>query len=452
LSVKKIFKIAWISAAILLGIVLVLAVVVWLTVDVDMIESAMEKQLSRRVEIGSIKAGLFSSVSGFDIEQVAISDRHSREQIESEGKLGEDEIFIRLESLKLNFEFWPLLRRQLRIRSLLINQPEIRVVRYPDGSLNVSDLMTEGSSEKEMGARDLPLALDIERVRISDGILLFEDQTNGSRYRIHSFNLEISDIWIDPRNLEQHNSLQIQAEALLESVLIPTGGFAQEVKAEFRMQGQIQPFDPKTGMAAPQAKLKIETPSGLIKGSALFARLRSAPLLNRFGVAPDFLPDDIDWKNGSILLSIAGDVAQLEEGTFRLEGYGMNYSGTFDLKSETVAADLELLLDRDLNAPVRQMLGRQADAALGSDMKKYVSGDDIAQTLLSVMQNEDQQIQLLFRISGTLQDPKTELMGPTSAALSAAVQDQVTKRARDAGEQAVKDKLTDKLKGLIKKK
>ncbi|MFA9454790.1 MAG: hypothetical protein ACERK6_12845, partial [Candidatus Aminicenantaceae bacterium] len=129
MSVKKIFKIAWISAAILLGVVLVLAVVVWLTVDVDMIESAMAKRLSRRVEIGSIKAGLFSSVSGFDIEQVAISDRRSREQIESEGKLGEDEIFMRLESLKLNFEFWPLLRRQLRIRSLLINQPEIRVVR-----------------------------------------------------------------------------------------------------------------------------------------------------------------------------------------------------------------------------------------------------------------------------------------------------------------------------------
>ena len=452
MSAKKIFKIAWISAAILLGIVLVLAVVVWLTVDTDMIESAMEKQLSRKVEIGRIKAGLFSSVSGFDIEEVAISDLRTRGKIDSEDKIDDDEIFMSLESLKLNFEFWPLLRRQLRIRSLLITQPEIHLVRYPDGTLNVSDLMTAGSSEKEMGAEDLPLALDIERIRVSDGVLLFEDQTNGSRYRIHSFNLEIFDIRIDPRNLEQHNSFQIQADALLESVLIPSGGFAQEVTSEFRMQGQIQPFDPKTGKSAPQVNLKIETPSGLIKGSALFARLRSSPLLNRFGVAPEFLPDDLDWKNGSILLSMAGDVIQLEEGAFRLEGYGMNYSGAFDLKSEAVAAELELLLDRDLNAPVRQMLGIQADAALRSDMKKYVSGDDIAQTLLSVMQNEDQQIQLSFRISGTLQDPKTELQGPASTAMSAAVQNLVAERARAAGEHAVKEKLTDKLKGLIKKK
>ena len=198
--------------------------------------------------------------------------------------------------------------------------------------------------------------------------------------------------------------------------------------------------------------MKVETPSGLIKGSKLFANLRSSPLLDRFGVTPDFLPDDLDWKDGSILLSMAGDVVRLEEGKFRLEGYGMNYGGTFDLKSESVDADLELLLDRDLNAPVRRMLGSQADAAMRSDMKRYVSGDDIAQTLMTAMENDDQQIQLLFQISGTMTKPKAGLKGPASAALSSAVQDMVMERAQAAGEQALKEKVTDKLKGLIKKK
>ncbi len=449
---KKLFKITLISAAIVVAIVLVLAIVAWLTIDADMIESALEGQISREVEIGGIEASLFSSVSGFTVEQLTISNHRSREQLESEKKISDDEIFMRLDSLKLKFEFWPLLRRQLKVRSLLIERPEIRLTRFPDGSLNVSDLMTEGLPEKEMEAGDIPLSLSVDRIRVSDGILLFEDQTNGSQYRISSFNLEIYDIRIDPRNLEEQNSLQIVGDAVLESEFLPAGGFAQEVEAEFRMHGQIQPFDPVSGNPDPQVDMQLETPSGLIKGSELFARLRSSPVLDRFGITPDFLPDDLDWKDGSILLSMAGNIVRLEEGRFRLEGYGMNYGGSFDLKSEAVDADLELLLDRDLNAPITRAFGSQADAALRSDMKKYVSGDDIAQTLIGAMQNEDQQIQLLFRISGTLQDPKTELSGPASAALSAAVQSLIAERARAAGEQAVKETLTNKLKGLIKKK
>lgn len=449
---RKLFKILGISTAILITVVLVIVLILWLTVDADMIESALEKQISRNVEIGGIKAGLFSAVSGFHVEQLLISDRRSPEQIASGEEIRDSEIFMRLGSLKLNFEFWPLLRRQLRVRSLLIDKPEIRLIRYPDGTLNVSDLMTEGSEKQEAGAGDLPLSINVGRIRVSDGILMFEDQTNGSRYRIHGFNLEIYDVHIDPRNLEEYNSLQIRSDLLLESVFIPAGGFAQKVEAEFRAEGRIRPFDPKSGIPAPQVNMMVKTPSGLIKGSELFASLRSSPLLDRFGISPDFLPDDLDWKDGSILLSLAGDVVRLEEGKFRLEGYGMNYGGTFDLKSEAIDADLELLLDRDLNAPVRRTLGSQADAALRSDMKRYVSGDDIAQTLMRTMQNEDQQIQLLFQISGTMNKPKAGLNGPASAALSAAVQDMVMERARAAGEQAVKETLTNKLKGLIKKK
>jgi hypothetical protein len=452
LKTRKLFKIAGISAAVLIGIVLVIAVILWLTIDADLIESALEKQISREVEIGGIRAGVFSALTGFRVDQLSISHFRSPEQLGSEEKIPEEEIFMRLGSLRLNFEFWPLLRRQLRVHSVLIDKPEIRLIRYPDGTLNVSDLMAEGSADKEMGAGDLPLSVNIDRIRVSDGILLFEDQTDGSRYRIHGFDLEVYDIRIDPRNLNEHNSLRIRGTSSVESVLIPAGGFAQEVEAEFRMQGRVRPFDPVSGTPEPEVDLKVETPSGRIRGSELFASLRSSPLLDRFGITPDFLPEDLDWKDGSILLSVAGDVVRLEEGTFRLEGYGMHYGGTFDLESEAVDADLELLLDRDLNPPVRRTLAGQADAALRPDMKRYVSGDDIAQTLLSAMQDEDQQIRLLFQVSGTMNRPKARLKGPSSADLGAAVQDMVVERARAAGERAVKETLTDKLKGLIKKK
>jgi len=155
LSGKKIFKITWISAAILLGAVLVFALVLWLTVDADMIESALEKQLSRKVKIGRIKAGLFAAVSGISAERISISDR------------AEEDVFMRLASLEFQFEFLPLLRRHLRVRALILEGPEIRLVRYPDGSLNVSDLMSPGPPGKEMEAGDLPLSLHIERIRVS---------------------------------------------------------------------------------------------------------------------------------------------------------------------------------------------------------------------------------------------------------------------------------------------
>ncbi len=452
MSGKKIFKITWISAAILLGAVLVFALVLWLTVDADMIESALEKQLSRKVKIGGIKAGLFAAVSGISAERISISDRWSIERLEAQDDIAEEDVFMRLASLEFQFEFLPLLRRHLRVRALILEGPEIRLVRYPDGSLNVSDLMSPGTPGKEMEAGDLPLSLHIERIRVSDGTLLFEDRMTGSRYRIRDLSMEIFDIRVDPADLQHHNSLMLRIESVLESVFIQPGGFAQEVVAEFRMRGQIRPFDPLSGKTSPQAKMEIETPSGQIKGSALFARLRSVPLLKNFGVTPDFLPEDMNWDRGSIVLSYADDVIQLDNGTFHLEGYGLNYSGSFHLETEAVNADLELLLDPGLNEPVRSMIGRQADSILRSDMKKYVSGDDVARALVTAMQNEDKQIHLPFRVSGTLSRPKAALKAPAAAALSEAVQTLIAERAKSAGEKAVKDKLTDTLKGLIKKK
>ena len=160
----------------------------------------------------------------------------------------------------------------------------------------------------------------------------------------------------------------------------------------------------------------------------------------------------MNWKRGSIVLSFADNVVRFDDGTFRLEGYGLDYGGTFHLETEAINADLGLLLDPGLNEPVRSMIGRQADSVLRSDIKRYVSGNDVAKVLVTAMQNEDKQIHLPFRVSGTLSRPKAALKAPAAAAMSGAVQTLITERAKSAGEKAVKDKLTDTLKGLIKKK
>jgi uncharacterized protein involved in outer membrane biogenesis len=125
---KRIFKIIGIISVILLAAIILFAVFVWLSVDADVIESALEKRLSRKVKIGEIKAGLFSAVSGIKAERLSISDRWDRERIESEEDIREEDVFMRLASLELRFEFLPLLRRHLRVRSLILKGPEIRLV------------------------------------------------------------------------------------------------------------------------------------------------------------------------------------------------------------------------------------------------------------------------------------------------------------------------------------
>ncbi|HSH13837.1 MAG TPA: DUF748 domain-containing protein, partial [Desulfurivibrionaceae bacterium] len=126
----------------------------------------VETALHRPVELGEIKVGIFSGIS---LQGLVVREKAGKE------------IFIAADKLVLRYQFWPLLRRQVVVDEVSLQEPRIRVTRLADGSFNFSDL-TGGQDKapapaaKEPPSGAPPLDVLISEVNIRGGELLFIDQ------------------------------------------------------------------------------------------------------------------------------------------------------------------------------------------------------------------------------------------------------------------------------------
>jgi uncharacterized protein involved in outer membrane biogenesis len=169
--------------------------------------------LGRSIETGEIEASL-----GWGIE-VDVSD----------AKIAEDaafgvEPFLRAHDLYVRVEFLPLLARSFKITTLVIKQPQVRIVRNRAGVLNVSTIAKHSSrgasnstTQSPVGsAAQLPLsaqspkptdtggeavalaAVSVRKFRIEDGAVDYADaESGGPPVHLQHLNLAVNDFSLD---------------------------------------------------------------------------------------------------------------------------------------------------------------------------------------------------------------------------------------------------------------
>ena len=112
-----------ISAGAVFGIVGILLFFIPTIVSTNMakkrIINAMETNLGRKVEIDDIR---MSWSDGVDVRNILIKER--------EGVPGD--AFVKVDRFYCNIRFFPLIKKQIRIRELIIDSPEVVIHRYRD--------------------------------------------------------------------------------------------------------------------------------------------------------------------------------------------------------------------------------------------------------------------------------------------------------------------------------
>ncbi len=153
-----------------------------------------ESTLDRDVDFGAIKIGLFSGISLADLK-VMLKD-------------GTGEFFS-VDSVELHYRFWPLLKGQVVVDQILLDQPKINVTRLPDGQFNFSDLLKDPgvSSEKQtVGSQAVEEAgsafnLLVKEVNLQGGELLYIDRYKNVkapfRYTLKNLNFKARQITLD---------------------------------------------------------------------------------------------------------------------------------------------------------------------------------------------------------------------------------------------------------------
>ncbi len=220
----RIFKLIGILALLVLGLLIGLAIFLKSILTPDLVRQkvlpVVSEQIGRPVTVGDIDIGLFSGITLRDVEIGAKVPEKATTPAER-GAL------ISAKEASLGYDLIPILSGRIVINHLILKGPELTVVRRPDGSLNISELLAgqesagpgrqkeaqkgAGASPKKDGSQQTDgkgakaaagLKVLVSRISIEDGSITFIDMAAGRsgeplRYVAKAIGVEISDLSLD---------------------------------------------------------------------------------------------------------------------------------------------------------------------------------------------------------------------------------------------------------------
>ncbi len=174
-------KALWI-VGVLAAFLLLLAVILPLLFDANRyrpeVESRLTQALGRQVKIGSLKLALFSG--GIKAADISIADdpAFSRDP------------FVEAKSLNVGVQMKPLLfDRQVKIESLVLNEPTVRLLQSATGKWNYSTIGQKSAKASSSGSSDV----EVNKFEIAGGRIEV-GRANGKQSAFTDVNMKATDI------------------------------------------------------------------------------------------------------------------------------------------------------------------------------------------------------------------------------------------------------------------
>jgi AsmA protein len=161
---QKLLKITTICAGIVIALLVALIILIKVVISPEQVKKTVLPRISaainRQVSLGDVSVSIFS---GIRLHDLVIQDKQGAEP------------FLKAGALRLDYRFWPLLRKRVEIKEIRLESPLVRIVRYADGTFNFSDLTAK--KEKQAPAeKESSIKLAVSQVTMTDGKIIFEDR------------------------------------------------------------------------------------------------------------------------------------------------------------------------------------------------------------------------------------------------------------------------------------
>jgi uncharacterized protein involved in outer membrane biogenesis len=205
-----------------------------------LIEQA-ESQLGRKVELGQAHVEVFPYVR-VALDDVLIRDTDGRTP------------FVTAKRLFLDLRIFPLLRRKVIAKRILLDRPKVVIKRGGDGKLNVSDLF----SPNREGGMTLPML--VEQTALADGQIEFQDAFHTDTVRTLTFRRVTTSFQAGARELNfkffaavggesgqtPESTFNIRGQIVRVPIegIVPGGKAQGTVEAKNVNLGQLTPFLP----------------------------------------------------------------------------------------------------------------------------------------------------------------------------------------------------------------
>ena len=304
----------------------------------------LQEELHREVTLADVDIGLFSGI--------ALHDLRVRDQD------GQNDL-LRIESLTLNYRFWPLFSGRLVIDAVLLQRPMIRLVQHADGSMNIDDLLAgstetsepKGSSAGSAGGHGIDLL--VSKVLLEGGDMQF--LRPGTAQDFHLQNLRIL-----VQNITLQGAFPLEMSFLLEETEFNLEGEFDPSASRGRLDLQVARLDlnrfiPASAEKEPTSKASAKSgdpaaePGPLDVPITFDGTLKIDELLYDEVVVNAVQAEYRLADNRFQLLELTGQIA---DGTFRakadvdLARKGFAYAGDFSLEGVDLQSLVPILLPR----------------------------------------------------------------------------------------------------------
>lgn len=277
----------------LLGVLVFLVLVVviggtvlWMAVrkltDRDFLVAQIEENFNCRAEIESVEFEIWGGAR-LMVTGLAIGPRDGvveQGTPQSERKPMTNTAYI--QHVDLLVETLPLFRRKLVVRNLEIESPEINLTIFADGTTSLDELLRKPKSGEpkapepkpeepaaaepaaksaEFTVDDLQISAIADRFGIENLTINAFVEKTGTLIQVFNGNIIARNVDIDPSNLAQHNSIDLDYDAHI--AVDSTFQGQRFVDFAFDGEGLLRPFDPITRELVP----RLDTTVGATKDS-----------------------------------------------------------------------------------------------------------------------------------------------------------------------------------------
>ena len=209
---KRAMKVTGYVLALIVVLFLIFAVLAKILITPERVKSTVlpiaEKKLHRKVQLGDIKVSIFS---GIVLKDLVVMEKEGSES------------FVKARQVRLKYQFWPLLSRQVVVDQILLDTPVISIIRLPDGSFNYSDITAKkepaAPEVKPEGKKEMNLL--VSEVSLMKGKLRFEDR-KGDPSRPFIYTIE--DVEVSSSDISLDNPFSFMAKARVTGASVEMNG------------------------------------------------------------------------------------------------------------------------------------------------------------------------------------------------------------------------------------
>jgi AsmA protein len=335
--VKTVLKVIGIVVVLLIVVVIALPFLVNVNSFRPQIESSLSSALDRPVKVGNLSLGVLSGSLGADQLSIADDPKFSNAP------------FIQAKSLRVGVELMPLIfSKQLNVTNILIDHPEITLLRNREGVWNFSSLGNQSAQPAKAAEKtsSAPANVNVAKLDLTDGAVTVGSLSgkrkpivyNKVNVAVRNFSFTSAFPVIASAGLPGGGSLKIDGSAgpinSTDTALTPVQAKVNLNKLDLAQSALVDPELGITGSADFDGTLSSDGRSAKANGTLKATSLKLVPK-----GSPSAVPVQVVFAVEHNLQTEAG---KLMQGDVALGKALAKLTGTYDMHGETTSIHTKL--------------------------------------------------------------------------------------------------------------